>query len=226
MTHSSIRLSDDDEARSYGAEFTKKQEIESKGKPVDFSPWGNYYHWYEEIKKAQNFYKKIFGITKFPDLDMPRLHSNINRIAYIFSHLSEEDYRKAYAKKFGDNQIFASLVNSVEIVEPVRPKVNYAIVYFDDPEVHLTGFSYNDALELGNLIMNTKEHLVAAFMRRYEKGDRYDKQKMTILSTVVGGKARVMYLSKDGRIFPRYVDLNATSPFMGYRIVELAKQKA
>jgi hypothetical protein len=59
-------------------------------------------------------------------------------------------------------------------------------------------------------------------MRRYEKGDRYDKQKMTILSTVVGGKARVMYLSKDGRMFPRYVDLNATSPFMGYRRIELA----
>lgn len=221
MTHSSIRLSDDDEARSYGAEFTKKQEIESKGKPVDFSP-GQNYHWYEEIKKAQKFYKKIFGITKFPDLDMPRLHSNINRIAYIFDHLSEEDYRKAYAKKFYDNQIFASLVNGLDIVEPVRPKGNYVIGYFDDPVVHLTGFSYNDALELGNPIMNTKEYLVTAFMRRYEKGDRYDKEKSTILSTVVGGKARVMYLSSGGRIFPSYVDLNTRGPNMGYRRIELA----
>lgn len=222
MIHSSIRLSDDDEARSYGAEFTKKQEIESKGKPVDFSPGEDYYHWHEEIKKAQKFYKKIFGITKFPDLDMPRLHSNINRITYIFDDISEEDYRKAYAKKFYDNQIFASLVNGLEVVEPVRPKGNYVIGYFDDPVVRLTGLSYNDALKIGAPIMNTKEHLVAAFMRRYEKGDRYDKEKSTILSTVVGGKARVMYLSKDGRIFPLYVDLNASSPNMGFRIIELA----
>ena len=96
------------------------------------------------------------------------------------------------------------------------------IGYFDDPEVHLTNLSYNDALETDTLIMNTKEHLVAAFMRRYEKGDRYDEKKSTILSTVVGGKVRVMYLSKNGRMFPKYVDLNASSPVMGYRIVELA----
>lgn len=221
MTHSSIRLSDDDEARSYGAEFTKKQEIESKGKAIDFSP-GQNYHWYEEIKKAQKFYKKIFGITKFPDLPMPKHHSNINRVIYIFSDISEEDYRKAYAKEFGENQIFASLVNGLEIVEPVRPKDHYVIGYLDDPEVHLIGLSHNDALETGTIITDTREYLATAFMRRYEKGDRYDKQKMTILSTVVGGKARAMYLSKDGRIFPKYVDLNATSPFMGYRRIELA----
>jgi hypothetical protein len=221
MIHSSIRLSDDDEARSYGAEFTKKQEIEKTQKPVDFSP-GQNYHWYEEIKKAQNFYKKIFGLTKFPDLPMPKHHLNINRVTYIFDDISEEDYRKAYAKKFGENQIFVKLINGLDIVKPVRPKGDYVIGYFDDPEVHLIGLSHNDALETGTIITDTREYLATAFMRRYEKGDRYDKQKMTILSTVVGGKARVMYLSKDGRMFPKYVDLNATSPFMGYRRIELA----
>lgn len=221
MIHSSIRLSDDEEARSYGAEFTKKQENEIKQKPIDFSP-GQNYHWYEEIRKVQKFYKKIFGRTNFPDLPMPKHHTNINRVAYVFNNISEEDYRKAYAKEFGDNQIFASLVSNVEILEPLRPKGDYVIGYFDDPVVHLTGLSYKDTLEIDTPIMNTKEYLIAAFMRRLEKGDKYDKQKSTILSTVVGGKVRVMYLSNNGRIFPSYIDLDASSPNTGYRIVELA----
>ncbi len=58
MTHSSIRLSDDDEARSYGAEFTKKQETEEKCKLVDLSPEENY-PWYNEIEKIKKFYKNF-----------------------------------------------------------------------------------------------------------------------------------------------------------------------
>ncbi len=153
---------------------------------------------------------------------MPQKTTFINRIQFVPYKLTIQQICEAYKKKFGENQIFSSLVTGLEVVEPIRPKGDYVIGYFDDPVVHLTNLSYNDALETDTLIMNTKEHLVTAFMRRYEKGDRYDKEKSTILSTVVGGKARVMYLSKDGRIFPRYVDLNTRGPNMGYRIVKLA----
>lgn len=228
MIHSSIRLSDDDEARSYGAEFTKKQEIESKGKPVDFSPGKDYYHWYHENEKVKKFYKKFFShIEISPKTEIPKKTNFVNRIQFVPYELTIQEICEAYKKKFGDNQIFSPSKSQDLEINPVRPNKDYFYAYLDIANLKIVGTSYNLSLEQKAQITNTKEYILADFMHRYETGERYDLKTSTILSTLIqtprGKEARVMYTSKHEKfMFPHYTSLNATEPNMGYRIIELA----
>lgn len=139
--------------------------------------------WFEERKKIETFYKKLFNLTvdwSRVSMPKPEKEDSMNRIEYISEKITEDQALKVYANTFGENSVWVYpwklyKKSVIEIIKTkqARPTGDYVISHCGGNEPDVLDKSYNFGLNRMKFMIPI-EGIVAALRYRFETGKMMD----------------------------------------------------
>ncbi len=164
-----------------------------------------------EKENIDSFYKICFGIEVPWEPVLIPIHESLQKPEYIFSHLTEFEILKEYARIFGDRSVDAISFQSM-IFEKIDNR-SFKKNRRNRVVMHAGSLEPDTLIETAHLIpsplenvihMNARETLISAFRRRFETKELYDpKESVTQLNfTSIDGYPAYLY-HKHGTLYIR-----------------------